>query len=226
MRVDLFLRTDPRTLVAHLADADARRFRDNEPQQVRAWEVTIACLRTALAEWPAAAGWELVFEYEMLRLGRRIDAVLVTPLAVLVLEFKAGATRFDAGDRRQAWDYALDLQDFHAASRDHPVVPILVATAAASAPIAWPLLLAGVTTVLEASAASLQPLLHGLWDRLPATTPLAVSAWADAPYRPVPGIIEAARSLYARNSVADIANAGALRQNLGTTTDAILAAIA
>ena len=63
-------------------------------QQLRAWDVTLACLRTALAGWDEAEGWHLVLEFPMRRLGRRIDAVLVTPRAVIVLEFKAGATVF------------------------------------------------------------------------------------------------------------------------------------
>ena len=226
MKVHGFLATPPSRLVERLALDDARRLRHNEPQQIRAWESEIDCLRAALADWPDAQDWDLILEFPMLRLGRRIDAVLITPRAILVLEFKIGATRLETADRQQVWDYALDLQDFHAASRHHPIVPILVATHATPGPLTWPMMLAGATSVLDASAASLPTLLRALWTAAPTTVPLLTAEWATARYDPVPGIIDAARTLYNRNSVDDIAQSRAGRANLGITTTAILAAIA
>ncbi len=220
-----FLAADPQPLVARLAYDDAQRFRGNEPRQLRAWAETLRALHAALALWPQAAAWRLLLEYDIQRLGRRIDAVLVTPRAVLVLEFKAGATQFSNQDRAQVEDYAIDLQDFHPASRAHPIVPILIATHARPAVPNWPLPIAGAATVLEASAASLGTLLRDLWHRLPPVAPLDVAAWEHAPYRPIPGIVEAARSLFSTHGVADIAAARADAHNLTATTDAILAAI-
>jgi len=228
MRIDAFCAGDPVHLVGQLATEDARRFRRNEPQQIRAWEITIACLRTAVCGWGTAAGWELVLEYPLLRLGRRLDAVLVTPRAIVVLEFKAGADRFNTEDRRQVEDYALDLQDFHAGSRDVPIVPVLVATAAADRPVTWPLLLPGAQReALESSAEGLGNLLRELWTRL-RTHPerLDVAGWESAPYRPVPGIVDAARTLYARHDVADIRASRADVHNLACTSAAILEAVA
>ena len=113
MLVSELLATDSTALVHRLAHDDAQRFRHNEAQQLRAWRVTIACLHNALANWPEASAWQLLLEYPMRRLSRRIDAVLVTPRALLVLEFKAGKHQFELADRQQVEDYALDLQDFH-----------------------------------------------------------------------------------------------------------------
>ncbi|MCC6719592.1 MAG: DUF2075 domain-containing protein [Acetobacteraceae bacterium] len=220
LSVAAFLAGDDAALERRLAHQAVQHFRRNEATQLRAWAASLRCLRAALGGWDAAAGWRLVLEYPMRRLGRRIDAVLVTPRAVLVLEFKADATSFQPGDRRQVEDYALDLQDFHAGSRGRVIVPILVATRACPGPVAWPLAVGGATTVLDASGDSLPTLLRDLWPRLPAGD-VDVAAWASAPYRPVPGIVDAARTLYARNSVADIADAGAEARNLGATTDAI-----
>lgn len=222
MKIRDFLATAPPRLVERLALDDARRFRHNEPQQIRAWEAEIECLRVALADWPEALAWDLVLEFPMLRLGRRIDAVLVTPRAIMVLEFKVGATRFETADRQQVWDYALDLQDFHAASRLHPVIPILVATEATPGPVTWPMMLAGATSVLDASAATLPGLLRAVWAMAPPGAPLVTADWAGARYDPVPGIIDAARTLYDRNTVDDIAQSRAGRANLGVTTSAIL----
>ena len=226
-RVGDFLASAPAPLAHRLAWQDQQRYRRNEPQQLRAWTASIALLRTALADWPEAASWRVVLEYSMRRLSRRIDAVLATPRGIFVLEFKIGATRFEAADRMQVEDYALDLREFHAASGAHPVVPILVATEAPSRAVRWPLLIPAVTPVLEANAGTLATLLRDLWTRLPAYgKALDADAWEAAPYRPVPGIVDAACTLYSHHGVQDIASARAEARNLTETTQAILAAIA
>ncbi|MBU6498962.1 MAG: hypothetical protein KGQ40_10580, partial [Rhodospirillales bacterium] len=87
MQVSTFLASDSTALLHRLAHDDMQRFRRNEAQQLRAWSVSLACLREALADWPEAAGWDLLLEFNLRRLGRRIDAVLVTPRGIVVLEF-------------------------------------------------------------------------------------------------------------------------------------------
>ena len=228
MRVESFLARDPAGLIGELATADARRFRRNEPQQIHAWAITIACLRAALGDWAPASGWSLVFEFPLLRLGRRLDVVLVTPKAVLVLEFKADATRHAPADRSQVEDYALDLQDFHTASRDVPIIPILVATAAQSRPIDWGLPIGGAQRhALESSGPGLGELLRDIWLRLRALPNLIdVPRWEGAAYQPVPGIIDAARTLYSRHDVVDIRSARADLENLARTSTAVLNAMA
>lgn len=223
--VAAFLAMAPQALVEQLNFQDTLHFRGSEPQQLRAWADSIACLRLALTDWPEAAGWRLLLEFDIQRLGRRIDAVLVTPRGVVVLEFKAGARGFSNQDRAQVEDYAVDLQDFHAASRRHPIVPVLVATEATPGPAALPLLLVGATPVLDASAATLGALLRALWRQLPDGAALDVAGWEHAPYRPVPGIVEAARTLYRTHAVAEIAAARADAHNLTATTEAILGAV-
>jgi len=215
-------------LAEKLAFEDVQHHRINEAKQLWAWLHSVALLQAALADWPAALNWRVVLEFSILRLGKRIDAVLVTPAGVVVLEFKIGSAAFDAAARRQVEDYALDLQDFHAGSRSHPIVPVVVATEGKPAPPNWPLPLGfGVAgSVLEASAVTLGTVLRGLMDVLPVPAlPLDVAAWEHARYAPVPSIIDAACTLYDRHDVAEIAFAGAEKKNLSETTGAILAAI-
>lgn len=192
----------------------------NRDTQLHAWRQQIALLRTALRGLPDT--WRVLFEYPLLRLGRRIDTVLLTEAAILVLEFKVGATAISVLDRQQTEDYALDLFDFHAESRAHPVVPILVATQSRVPAVQWPLLWHGVTPVFVASAATLGSLLQDITTRFPVPVrPLDSGAWEVAPYRPVPTIVEAATMLYNRHGVGDIAAARADVGNLGRTTTAI-----
>lgn len=197
----------------------------NRATQVTAWREQVEVLRTALENAPAR--WRVLFEYPLLRLGRRIDAVLLTDNAIIVIEFKVGATSVSNTDRQQADDYALDLRDFHAGSRDHPIVPILVATRGKPGEPAWPLFWhQAVEMVIETNAQGLGPILDAVTSRVPpAATPLDIDGWEAMPYRPVPTIVEAARMLFRRHGVADIASSRTDVTNLGVTTRAIEAAV-
>jgi hypothetical protein len=223
--VPCFLATPEADVLARLTHVQVRSFHTNRLEQLRAWTASIAVLQRCLPVLPNPAEWRLLLEYELLRLGRRIDAVLVGPRGILVLEFKDGADGLTQAGREQVEDYALDLRDFHLASRRHPIVPILVGTEARVRPQSLPLM-HGVTSVVDASATSLPGMLTDLCGNLPAPAePLDTAAWELAPYHPVPTIVEAARMLYDRNDVADLKAARADRANLGRTTDAILTAI-
>ncbi len=216
---------DPERIVGVLSQRLVQAHSLNHATQLLAWRRQIPLLREAMRGLPGE--WRVLLEYPLLRLGRRIDAVLIGEGCVLVLEFKIGTAPFAALDRRQVEDYALDLFDFHAASRAHPVVPILVATGAAADANSWPLIWHGVTPVLDASAATLPGLLQEIALRVPPPRQrLDAVAWEAAPYRPVPTIVEAATMLYQRHGVADIAMARADVGNLTVTTDAIRAAVA
>lgn len=215
---------DPDQVVGTLSQRLLEAHSLNHATQLMAWHRQIALLRAAMADLPG--NWRVLLEYPLLRLGRRIDAVLIGESCILVLEFKVGTNPFTAPDRRQAEDYALDLLDFHAESRAHPIVPILVATGAEAGITAWPLFWHGVTPVFDANATTLAALLSGIAARVPAPLQrLDARAWEAGPYRPVPTIVEAATMLYQRHGVADIAMARADVGNLTRTTDAIRAAV-
>src|SRR5574340_310942 len=77
-----------------------------------AWVVQIEVLK------PALEGVEgnIFLEFNVPRIGSRIDAVLISGPTIFVIEFKVGETNFRRDDLNQAWDYALDLKNFHKAS--------------------------------------------------------------------------------------------------------------
>ncbi len=132
-----FRQTDRTTILGVLSTRTVEINVTNRETQIVAWRRQIEVLADATAGLPP--DYRLLLEYPLLRLGRRIDAVLVTKRAILVLEFKVGAKVIAEGDRRQVEDYALDLQDFHAGSMGHPIVPILIATHAKVKFPHWPL---------------------------------------------------------------------------------------
>ena len=76
----------------------------------------------------------IYFEYDIPRMGRRIDVVLLIGPVIFVLEFKAGEKEFAAHAIDQVWDYALDLKNFHESSHEQYIAPVLIATEADTVP--------------------------------------------------------------------------------------------
>jgi hypothetical protein len=182
--------------------------------QRQAWEEEIEILRSALS----AIDGTIHLEFDVPRLGSRIDAVLISGPAIFPIEFKCGERQFRQADFNQAWDYALDLKNFHSASHDAPIFPILVATQSDIADEEWlPAYPDGVRPPYRCGAAHLD---RAIEDGLSASSGTAVDgeAWASAPYQPTPTIIEAARALYARHSVDAISRRDAGAKNLRLTS--------
>jgi hypothetical protein len=209
--VDRFLATDRHHVLGILA---AIHGHDLEIDQRQAWEEEIDILGAALRGLPGT----LYLEFEVPRLGSRIDAVLVSGPAILPIEFKCGERQFRLADYNQAWDYALDLKNFHAASHDAPILPILVATRAEVADDGWQATYPdGVRSPYRCGARHLRRVIQ---DALGGSSgpPIDGEAWGLAPYQPTPTIIEAARALYARHSVEAIARHDAGAKNLRLTS--------
>ncbi len=195
-----------------------------EPTQRDAWAHEIDALQTVLPALLFAGTVHL--EFVIPRLGKRIDAVLVLPVAIVLLEFKVGAAEFNSVDLDQVWDYALDLKNFHETSHRALVIPVLVATAARN------VLRIGATNS-AGDDVSVPSLVSG--DRLgealqqlcgvTAGEPLDPTTWAEGRYRPTPTIVEAASALFRGNSVEDIWKRDAGARNLAETSRAIVEVI-
>lgn len=185
-----------------------------EPAQRNAWLDLIGILKTTL---PGRAG-TLFLEFNIPRMGRRIDAVLISGAVIFVIEFKVGETDFCRGDLDQVWDYALDLKNFHEASHDTPILPILVATRAGATDLTLPPSHEDlVYPPVRSDAVGLRGVID-LGLRSIHGDPLDGVRWGSAPYHPTPTIIEAAQTLYAQHSVDAIARHDAGARNLRVTS--------
>jgi hypothetical protein len=196
----------------------ARRYaRILEAEQRDAWLEEISLLQAALLGLTGT----IFLEFDVPRLASRVDAVVLSGAAIFPIEFKCGASKYNLDDFNQAWDYALDLKNFHAGSRSAPVLPILVATQAEESDRAWGL----------AYPDSVRPPYRcngaGLGDAIRAGLAVAggpslvAEEWGGSPYRPTPTIIEAARALYSRHSVEAISRHDADAKNLSLTSTGV-----
>lgn len=92
-----------------------------------AWLGEINILQKVLMPWKNEEA-EIIFEYDIPRLGKRIDVVLLLRGVIFCLEFKVGQKDALQADVDQVMDYALDLKNFHRYSHDRIIVPILIPT--------------------------------------------------------------------------------------------------
>ena len=210
-----FLSADPDAILGALTRAD--EFAATDRQQIDAWQEEIRILRTSLA----GLSGTIFLEFEVPRLGSRIDAVLVEGAAVFPIEFKCGEAKYLPGDCEQAWDYALDLKNFHRASHEAAVAPILVATEAPRGDPEWKAPHQdGTRPPRRCRPIDLRTAIAEVL-RLTDGTAIQGPAWGAAQYQPTPTIIEAARALYARHSVEAISRSDAGARNLTVTSGAV-----
>ena len=183
-------------------------------EQVIAWREQVELLRSQLQGLDGT----IYFEFDIPRIGRRIDVLLVIQSIAFVIEFKVGAKSFERSAINQVWDYALDLKNFHETSHDVSLVPVLVAT---EAPVAPPFRLEfaedGVAAPIDTTPAGIRSMIDRV---LAAATGKAIDAdhWSGGNYRPTPTIVEAAKALYANHTVDEIARSDAGAINLQVTS--------
>ena len=123
---DKFLHESPSAVLRSLATQHEVHYRESAGRaQQSAWEHEVGCLRSALGELHASRDWGVILEYELpFEGGRRADVVVLARDAVVPIEFKDSPTYAPAfADQAQA--YARDLAEYHSASRDRVVTPLL-----------------------------------------------------------------------------------------------------
>ncbi len=195
-----------------LTDADERilgMLCDNYHGDVRtttreAWKGEILIMRKTLSQLKEKDG-RIIFEYDIPRLGKRIDVVLLLKGIIFCIEFKVGESNILEADVDQVLDYALDLKNFHKFSQDKVIVPILVATnhMSASSVIQMSVYDDRIVNPLVTGKKHVLDLIETVLYKFPFETPID-QKWIYSPYAPTPTIIEAARSLYENHSVEDI----------------------
>ena len=196
-----FIKTDSNSLLGILCD---NYHGEALTTTSEAWKGEISIMKDILSEFANQDG-KIVFEYDIPRLGKRIDVVLLYEGIIFCVEFKVGESRILEGDVDQVLDYALDLKNFHKFSQDHLIVPILVATNYhdTSTNIRMSVYDDRVVNPLVTGKAGIAKLIAEVLRRFPNESPVNPN-WIISPYAPTPTIIEAAKTLYENHSVENI----------------------
>ncbi len=191
---------------------------DVKGTELEAWSTEVEIIKRSVAGFQG----DVVMEFTVPRLGKRIDVVLIIGAVVFVIEFKVGADSFESQAIQQVWDYALDLKYFHRPSEHAAIVPILIATAATAPPLStFPK--ARDDRVFDPVCLSpndLAPFLRHMLAQ-PLGQPISAHNWINGQYWPTPTIVEAATALYRNHSVADLARSDAGAANLTSTNQAL-----
>ena len=169
-----------------------------------AWIEEISIMKNVISQYCDKEG-KIIFEYDIPRLGKRIDVVLLLEGIIFCLEFKVGQSKVLESDIDQVLDYALDLKNFHKFSQDNVIVPILVATEynSASTNIQMSVYDDRVVNPLVTGKYGIVSLIDAVLKRFP-NEEVVNPNWVISPYEPTPTIIEAAKTLYENHSVENI----------------------
>ena len=169
-----------------------------------AWSEEISIMKRVLTGLEEKNG-QVIFEYDIPRLGKRIDVVLLCKGIIFCIEFKVGESQKLEADVDQVLDYALDLSNFHRYSQNKVIVPILVPTNYVEPTNS--IRRSGyddkVINPLVTGKEGLLGLITDVLHRFPYEATVDDN-WIISPYAPTPTIIEAARSLYENHSVENI----------------------
>ncbi len=184
-------------------------------QQSNTWETEVSILKDQLR----GLDGQVIFEYTIPRMGKRVDTVVLHRNIVFLLEFKCGDKEYRASTYDQVYDYALDLRNFQKESHDKLLVPIMISTGAPEV----------TNTILErdriieplrCNAANIGRTLRNVCDKF-IEPEFNYAAWENSEYLPTPTIVEAAQALYRGHNVHDITRSDAGAENLTVTTEEI-----
>ena len=191
-----------------------------------AWMGEIDILQQVLQPWKEENA-QIIFEYEIPRMGKRIDVVLLLRGIIFCLEFKVGQKDALQADVEQVMDYALDLKNFHRFSHDKIIVPILIPTNRNTSTTEFQPSVYDdqIYNPLISGAEHLQELIASVFLHAQATNTGTIDNWIISPYTPTPTIIEAARALYENHSVEDITRHEADKVSTDRTINYILKVI-
>ena len=202
-----FLSRNTNEIVGDLTLASQHDINDETAQS---WVEEIDTLREALEAYSGRGS--LYFEYNIPRMGRRADVIVLIDGVVFVVEYKTAEQRFTREAMVQVWDYALDLKNFQEGCLDRILIPILVAPKEKDSHCHLTLKHFDdmVYEPLMVNRKKLPKMfgsvLEGVVYKDKPT--LSDDQWAKSGYSPTPTIIEAAIALYEENTVEEITKHG------------------
>jgi len=212
--VESFIHTNSYTIFGKIVSNDGF---SSDDLQKNTWKAEIEILKRELS---CMRDGQIIFEYTIPRIGKRVDNILLYQGIVFIIEFKVGDDKYQNYAIEQVLDYALDLKNFHKESHDKFLVPILVATKAKSRDLAITYIQEDILEPICCNESNLGSYIAVIADRYKQSE-FSTANWINSLYMPTPTIIEAAQALYRGNNVEDITRNDASAINLSLTTQAI-----
>lgn len=177
----------------------------DNPETKASWLEEIETLKSPLSKYCSRGS--IFMEYNIPRMGRRADVILLIDGIIFVLEFKTLGSKFSYQASSQVWDYAIDLKNFQLKTFDRTLVPVVVVPGERDRNCNLKLV-PSEDGVYEPTQVNDNKLSELIYDTLSAIAPYVGTdsdmQWARGGYEPTPTIIEAAVALYSGHSVEDI----------------------
>ena len=185
--------------------------------QSNAWKSQIQILKDTISIFIG----KIYFEFTIPRMGKRVDNILIIDNCIFVLEFKIGSNTYDKYATNQAFDYGLDLKNFHEGSHNKIIIPILVADKAPSLENIYCPSFDNLYETIYANSSNLSEVINTALLHFEDTETIDIEYWENSIYKPTPTIIEAATALYKKHNVNEISRSDSGAENLSVTSECI-----
>ena len=186
-------------------------------QQANAWKSQIQILKNVLSSFTG----KIYFEFTIPRMGKRVDNILIIDNCIFVLEFKIGSDIYDKYAINQAFDYGLDLNNFHEGSHNKVIIPILIADKANEIVNSYHKSIDNLYETILANSENLIDVIKTTLFNFNNHENLDIDYWENSTYKPTPTIIEAATALYKKHNVEEISRSDSGAENLSVTSNCI-----
>lgn len=203
--IDSFLQKNTDTIVGEITLSATQ---DINKETSNSWQQEVEVLKDVLS--PYAQKGSVYFEYNIPRMGRRADVIVLIDGIIFVLEFKTSEQKFTREALIQVWDYAIDLKNFQEGSRDRILIPIVVAPKEKNKNCHHIELKPFEDDVYQPLVSNNERLSECFDKTLSNIVPKHTftkeddDVWAKSGYDPTPTIIEAAVALYEHHTVEEI----------------------
>jgi hypothetical protein len=205
-----FIAENPAVIKDKLLRSDAiSGFSQVAHNQISAWDAEIKLLKKSaqeLSDIVQDLQISIILEFRIPRREKCLDAAILIGGTVVVIEFKVGETSIHEDDIRQIEDYALDIAYYHSYSAERRIVPILCPTAMETFEDRFIDGDAPIESIQCCGGKHLTSALKRCVQR-EITAPskhFNHALWAQSPYRPIPGMIEATIELFSSHKSRDI----------------------
>lgn len=212
--IENFIEDDPNYILGKITKNNEFNL---EKLQRDAWIEQINILKDNLSDYKSG---ELVFEYIIPRVGKRIDNIFIYKGFIFLLEFKVGEGKYNFQDQEQVLDYALDLKNFHEESYDKRIIPMLISTNAENFTNTYNFHEDNIMELVLCNKNNIKDNIENII-KIYDYKNIDSHRWLNSRYKPTPTIIEAAQALYKGHNVKEISRSDAGAKNLNQSTDYI-----